>query len=125
LQAHILRNPFGTGLGTANGVAKRLTVTADTDSGYLRTAVDKGILGLILQLGLYCSVMIIGVRAYYRCRDIQIKSIYAAYLSGFFALTFANFYQDVSDQKPLSILLIAVFAVMLRLENMEEQTELS
>ncbi|MEO7988383.1 MAG: hypothetical protein ABI663_02520 [Chryseolinea sp.] len=125
LQGHIMHNPLGSGLGTANGVAKRLTVTADTDSGYLRTAVDKGIPGLIIQLGLYCSVMIIGIRAYYRSRNSRIKSLYAAYLSAFFAITFANFYQDASDQKPLNILMIAVFSIMLRLEKTDDQPELS
>ncbi len=125
LQHHIMRNPLGSGLGTANGISKRLTVTADTDSGYLRTAVDKGIPGLAIQLGLYCSVMIVGVAAYYRSKNSQVRSLYAAYLCGFFALTFANFYQDVSDQKPLSILLIAIFSVLLRLEKTDDQPVLS
>ncbi len=125
LQHHVKQHPLGSGLGTANGIAKRLTVTADTDSGYLRTAVDKGIPGLIIQLGLYCSVMIIGIRAFYRSKSNRVKSLYAAYMCAFFALTFANFYQDASDQKPLSILLISVFTILLRLEKTEDQPELS
>ncbi len=125
LQGHVMQYPLGSGLGTANSIAKRLTVTADTDSGYLRTAVGKGIPGLLIQLTLYCSVMIIGIRAFYKTKNPQIKSFYAAYICAFFALTFANFYQDASDQKPLSILMIASFSIILRLQKTESQPKLS
>ena len=113
LQDYVFSHPLGTGLGSANNVAKRLTVTADTDNGYLRTAVDKGFLGLILQLCLYATVMIVGIRKFYLL-DEKDKVLCAAFLSGLFALTFANFYQDVADQKPLNLILASIFALILR-----------
>lgn len=113
LQDYVFSHPLGTGLGSANNVAKRLTVTADTDNGYLRTAVDKGFLGLIMQLCLYASVMIVGIRRFYLLNEKD-KVLCAAFLSGVFALTFANFYQDVADQKPLNLILASVSALILR-----------
>ncbi len=113
LQRYVFSHPVGTGLGTANSVAKRLTVTGDTDNGYLRTAIDKGFLGLILQLVLYAGVMIVGVRKFYQLEGTD-KVICAAFVAGFFALSFANFYQDVADQKPLNLILASMFALILR-----------
>ncbi len=124
MQRHVMQHPLGSGLGTANGIAKRLTITADTDSGYLRTAVDKGIPGLLIQLALYCSVMVIAVSAFYKTKAGPVKSLYAAYMCAFFAITFAHFYQDASDQKPLSILIIATFSIVLRLQKTEDQPKL-
>lgn len=113
LQDYVFSHPFGTGLGSANNVAKRLTVTADTDNGYLRTTVDKGFLGLMIQLSLYASVMIVGIKKFYLLNEKD-KVLCAAFLSGIFALTFANFYQDVADQKPLNLILASIFALILR-----------
>jgi len=119
LQSYIYRKPFGSGLGMANSISERLTVTADTDSGYLRTAIDKGIVGLLVQLTLYCTLMITGIRAYYDSTDPDMKSLLAAYLAAFFALTVAAFYQDVADQKPISFLMIGVFSVVQRLGSLQ------
>ncbi len=113
LQAYVYSHPQGTGLGAANSIAKRLTVTGDTDNGYLRTAIDKGLLGLLLQLGLYAGAMVTGVRAFYQLDGID-RVMCGALLSGFFALSFANFYQDVADQKPLNLILASIFALILR-----------
>lgn len=113
LQNYVFSKPQGTGLGAANSVAKRLTVTGDTDNGYLRTAIDKGILGLVLQLALYAGVMITGTVTFYRLEGVD-RVVCGALLSGFFALSFANFYQDVADQKPLNLILASIFALILR-----------
>src|SRR5690606_1863298 len=78
LQQYIFQNPLGTGLNTANGVARRLTVTADTDNGYLRAAIDKGLQGLFLQLGLFAAAMVTGVRRFYSLGGID-KALCGAY----------------------------------------------
>jgi hypothetical protein len=119
LQNYVFSNPLGSGLGTANGIAKRLTVTADTDNGYLRTLVDKGIPGLFLQLLLYALVMILGIHHYYTIDDPQLKNMVCAYLAGIFALTFANFYQDVADQKPLNLIMVAAFGLLTKIRSIE------
>ena len=117
LQEHVMSHPVGSGLGRANAIAEQLTVTADTDNGFLRTAVDKGIPGLAIQFALYFTVMFVGIRGFFEARDEKIKSLYAAFLAGLFGMVIANFYQDVVDQKPLNVLIISVFAIILRMEH--------
>lgn len=121
LQDYIWRHPIGVGLGSANKVAGRLTITSDTDSGYLRTAIDKGIPGLLIQFALYFAVMFVGINTFYDSDDPLTKSLLAAYLAAFFAVTVANFYQDTVDQKPLNILTASVFAIVLRFQKMTEK----
>ncbi|HEY3405728.1 MAG TPA: hypothetical protein VGK59_20230 [Ohtaekwangia sp.] len=116
LQDYVWRHPVGAGLGSANAISGRLTITADTDSGYLRTAVDKGLVGLLVQFALYFAVMFVGINTFYDSDDPLVKSLLAAYLTAFFALTVANFYQDTVDQKPLNILIASIFAIILRLQ---------
>jgi putative inorganic carbon (hco3(-)) transporter len=122
LQNYVFSNPLGSGLGTANGIAKRLTITADTDNGYLRTLVDKGFPGLFLQLLLYALVMIFGINYYYATEDPELKNIVGAYLAGIFALTFANFYQDVADQKPLNLIMVAAFGLLTKIRSVENKS---
>lgn len=117
LQQYIFQNPLGTGLNTANGVARRLTVTADTDNGYLRAAIDKGLQGLFLQLGLFAAAMVTGVRRFYSLGGID-KALCGAYLSGLFALSFAHFYQDVTDQKPLNLILASIYAIIVTFKKL-------
>jgi putative inorganic carbon (hco3(-)) transporter len=116
LQDYVWRHPIGAGLGSANAISGRLTITADTDSGYLRTAVDKGLVGLLVQFALYFAVMFVGINTFYDSDDPLVKSLLAAYLTAFFAITVANFYQDTVDQKPLNILVACIFAIVLRLQ---------
>jgi putative inorganic carbon (HCO3(-)) transporter len=127
LQKYIYTHPTGVGLGTANQIAGRYSITSDTDSGYLRTAIEKGILGLILQMGLFFAVIYVGVNTFFDSRDMLLRTLIAAYLAGILGIAVANFYQDAVDQKPMNILLASFFAIILRLNQFQtrEGTQLN
>lgn len=119
LQDYVLNHPIGGGLGTANETAGRLSTTYDPDNGYLRTALDKGVLGLLIQLGLFFTVMLKAINGYYASEDKKIKSIYASFIASFFAITVAQFFQDSVDQKPVNFIISAGFAMVVRLKEFD------
>ena len=47
--------PFGEGLGTKGGVARRLGLPGVTDNGYIKLMVEQGILGLLLVVTLFLA----------------------------------------------------------------------
>jgi putative inorganic carbon (hco3(-)) transporter len=123
VQPYILSHPFGGGLNTAGsfGLANEpdhpLAGEWDPDSGYLKTALERGMVGLAIQLVFYASILLFGLTHYYRSIDPEHKIIYIAYLSGFFALSVANFAQDSMEQKPVSLILMASIATILKLST--------
>jgi uncharacterized membrane protein YjjP (DUF1212 family) len=86
-----------------------------TDSGLLRVALERGWLGLLVNLGFFATIMIYGTISYYNARDEKIKIFYAAYLAAFFAISIAHFTQDATEQKPIIIILTSSFVLMTQL----------
>ena len=82
------------------------------DSDYFETVLETGWIGLIIHLGLYAAVMIVGIRNYYSTVDRRIRIFYLAYLSAFFALTIAAFVKKAVDQFPLGFIVGAIYVLM-------------
>jgi hypothetical protein len=62
---HLLRQPLGSGLGSTDIVAMRFGVTPlAADNQYLRYAVELGVLGLLLHIGVLAGAFASGVRAW-------------------------------------------------------------
>ena len=62
---HLLRQPLGSGLGSTDMVAMRFGLTPLTaDNQYLRYAVELGVLGLLLHVGVLAGAFASGVRAW-------------------------------------------------------------
>ncbi|MEQ9413596.1 MAG: O-antigen ligase family protein, partial [Cyclobacteriaceae bacterium] len=94
IQPYIYSHPIGGGVFTTNDIGHVYSpghrlAGFQTDSGYLKTALEKGWIGLIIQLALYSVIMAIGISNYFKVRDPEIKIYYAAYMASFFALTVA------------------------------------
>ena len=91
------------------------------DSDYFETVLELGWMGLIIHLALYGSVMLVGVRNYYRTRDKRIRTFYLAYLSAFFALTIAAFVKKAVDQFPLGFIVGSVYVLMPKMISFESE----
>ncbi|RAW01357.1 O-antigen ligase family protein [Pseudochryseolinea flava] len=121
LQPYAQTHPIGGGLNTVGNLGlrlepgHRLAGPYDTDSGFLRIALERGWIGLALIMYMYATAMIVGVINFYKARDEQIKIFYAAYLAAFFAISVAHFTQDATDQKPIIIIITASFAFFINL----------
>jgi putative inorganic carbon (HCO3(-)) transporter len=121
LQPKIQSHPIGWGLNTVGNLGTRLEPghplagPYDTDSGYLRVALERGWIGLILILYFYATAMTVGIVNYYKVVRQDIKIFYAAYLAAFFAISVAHFTQDATDQKPIVIIIMASFVFFIKM----------
>jgi putative inorganic carbon (HCO3(-)) transporter len=129
LQAYVKSHPIGGGLNTAgnsglsNSKGHPLAGKYDPDSGYLRTALEMGWIGLLLSLLLYGSVVIGGIRNYFRLYDPDLKLYAIIYTCAFFGLSVAHYAQDALFQKPINILVVASFALMVKLKDLDTELQ--
>ena len=129
MQPYARTHPVGGGLNTTGKLGLKyepqheLAGHWDPDSGYLKTALERGWIGLLVQLGFYATVLIFGIIHCFRTRDPWKQTYYIAYLAGFFALSIANYAQDSMDQKPLNIVLVSSFAILIRLSLLPDAEE--
>lgn len=123
-QPYIRSHPIGGGVNTTDGEGEALSpghqlAGFPTDSGYLKTALTVGWIGLILLMSLYFVVIAIGVKNYYAAKDPLIKALYSAYIVAFFSLLVANYAQSAMGQKPTGLLVFSIFVIMPNLIKLE------
>lgn len=131
LQEYVKSHPIGGGLNTAGntGLSQSpghpLAGRYDPDSGHLRTALEMGWIGLFFSLLLYCSVIIKGIRNYFSLKDPKLRLYSIIYCSAFFGLTIAHYAQDALFQKPINLLVIATYALMIKLKDIDNELAFS
>ncbi|HTH56687.1 MAG TPA: O-antigen ligase family protein [Cyclobacteriaceae bacterium] len=127
VQPYVRSHPFGGGFYTSGALGLRydpshpLAGKWDPDSGYLRTALERGWIGLLVQLGFYATILIVGLKFYFRCSDPADATLCCAYLCGFFALSVANYAQDSLEQKPINLIVMASVASIINLIALEKK----
>jgi putative inorganic carbon (hco3(-)) transporter len=129
LQEYVRSHPFGGGLNTTgvNGVkysaGHPLAEGWDPDSGYLLTALELGWIGLVLGMLFFFTVVLQGINNYFSINDPLLQNINLAYVVPFFALSVAHFTQDAMFQKPVYLVIIATYALMLTLPSYHKSTK--
>lgn len=127
MQPYIREHALGGGFNTTGALGMQyepdhpLAGKWDPDSGYLKTALERGWVGLLFQLGFYATILITGVNFYFRSRDEVARAYCCAYLCAFFALSVANYAQDSLDQKPTNLILMASFASLVTFSTSEQK----
>src|SRR5690606_27249355 len=126
LQSYVQSHPFGGGLNTTgpNGLkyspGHPLAEGWDADSGYLLTALEMGWIGLSLGMLFFFAVKVKGINNYFSIRDPMLKTITLAYIVPFMALSVAHFTQDAMFQKPVYLVIIATYAMMLTIPTLDK-----
>ncbi len=119
LQEYVRSHPFGGGLNTTgqNGLkysaGHTLAEGWDPDSGYLLTALELGWIGLVLGMAFFFVVVVKGIDNYFSINDPLVQNYTLAYIVPFFSLSVAHFTQDAMFQKPVYLVIIATYALML------------
>jgi O-antigen ligase len=127
LQKYILSHPIGGGLYTTgvNGVrysaGHELAQGWDADSGYLLIGLELGWIGLILFLVFFFMVMVRGINNYFSIKDPLLQTLNLTYLVPVMALSVAHFTQDAMFTKPMNLVVIAAYAVILRIPTFEKK----
>lgn len=127
LQSYVMEHPFGGGLYTTgqNGVrysaGHELAQGWDPDSGYLLIALELGSVGLTLFMIFFGIVVIRGINNHYVIRDPLLKTYNLVYLVPFFALSVAHYTQDAVFTKPMNLVVIAAYAVIVKAASLERR----
>jgi putative inorganic carbon (hco3(-)) transporter len=119
IQPYILEHPIGGGLSTTGDSGLKYSPQHElagfpSDSGFLRTALEMGWIGLVLQLLLYATSSAYGIYIFYKTKQPEVKIMLAAYVAASFAFTLANFSQ-VATKMPIGPILYSVYAVFIQL----------
>ena len=128
LQKYVQTHPIGGGLNTVGQNGRRyspghtLAEVGDADSGYLLTALEMGWVGLIIGLSFFFAVMLKGINNYFSMRDPLLKTINLVYIVPFLALSVAHFTQDAMFQKPVYLVIIATYAVVITLPTFAKKS---
>jgi hypothetical protein len=127
LQEYVLSHPIGGGLATTGANGKKyspghyLAGGWDPDSGYLLTALEMGWIGLIIFQVFFFIVVYRGIQNYFALDDPLLKTMNLTYIVPFFALSVAHFTQDAMFQKPINIIVIVTYAVVIRIPSFQKK----
>jgi hypothetical protein len=127
LQEYVLSHPIGGGLATTGANGKKyspghyLAGGWDPDSGYLLTALEMGWIGLIIFQVFFFIVVYRGIQNYFALDDPLLKTMNLTYIVPFFALSVAHFTQDAMFQKPVNIIVIVTYAVVIRIPSFQKK----
>ncbi len=127
LQQYVLTHPIGGGLATTgqNGVkyspGHYLAGGWDPDSGYLLTALEMGWIGLIIFQVFFFIVVYRGIQNYFALDDPLLKTLTLTYIVPFMALSVAHFTQDAMFQKPVNLIVIVTYAIVIRIPSFQKK----
>lgn len=128
IQPYIYAHPIGGGLGTT-GLHGAMTNPGhylagfQTDSGYLKKALETGWIGLGVICILYFVFLREGIRGYFRCRDEQIRVVYAAATGSILTFYIAEFAQDAIGQITDLVVYYPIMAIIMKLKYFDKPGE--
>jgi putative inorganic carbon (hco3(-)) transporter len=127
LQKYVQKHPIGGGLyttgvnGTRYSRGHELAQGWDPDSGYLLLGLELGSIGLVLFQVFFFLVMLRGINNNFEISDPLLRTYNLAYLIPFFALSVAHYTQDAIFTKPMNLVGIAAYAVLVKLPSLERK----
>jgi putative inorganic carbon (hco3(-)) transporter len=129
IQKYIYKHPFGGGIATTGGSGEDYNpghqlAGFPPDSLFLKMALERGWLGLILIIGFYFTIMLTGVNNFFKAKNPKIKNIYLAYLGAIFPISIAGLTQEI-EQKPLFMIIFGAIVIFLNLVKYEDELEKS
>ncbi len=126
IQPYMHSHPIGGGLGTTGGAPGELELGNSfshplkgfqTDSGFLRMALEYGWIGLILQCITFFIVLQQGIRTYYRSNDPEARHLLLAAVICIFSYVIAHYAQGAIGTLPGAFLFYSLIAMIIRLRK--------
>ena len=127
IKPFVYTHPLGGGLGSTGEWGAKfnpgtLLGTFQPDSGYVRTTVEMGIIGLLIFSYMIWVILKTGINTYYKIRDPELKSYSLAVLLMVFTWNIGNFPQQALVQYPSNVLFflaVALIGVIYRLDQQQ------
>ena len=131
IKPYIWSHPIGGGLGSVGEWGKKFSPGSylsnfPPDSGYVRTTVELGPIGLFIFCALMFTILKTGIDNYYKIKDLELKSYCLGAVIMIFTWNVANFPQEALVQYPSNVifyLTVALINITLRLDK-EQQNKL-
>lgn len=126
IKPYIYSHPMGGGLGATGEWGARFSPhsylgTFQPDSGYVRTTVELGWIGLLLFSFMILTILITGVNNYFKIKDPQLKSYLLAVILIVFTWNIGNFPQQAIVQYPSNVLFFLSVALMVAIYRIDQQ----
>ncbi|MEO1449079.1 MAG: O-antigen ligase family protein [Bacteroidota bacterium] len=120
IQPFIQEHPIGAGMGATGEFGQQfspytLLSQFPSDSGYVRIAVETGWVGLLVYLSLMATMLLTGVRAYFRTRDERKRSWIAALMGFVCFMIIGHYAQETISELPLGLICFTAVAAAIRL----------
>ncbi|MBO9154223.1 O-antigen ligase family protein [Chitinophaga sp. GCM10012297] len=128
IQPYILNHPIGGGVCTSGVLGLEYNpghplAGFPPDSGYLRTAIETGYVGLGLTCLIYFIVLYMGVRNYYRSKNNDYRLLYLGIVASLYSYIVANYAQVAIGQMPGSLFFYSAMAVIINMGNIESKQQ--
>jgi hypothetical protein len=130
IKPYVYSHPFGGGLGSVGEWGSRFSPnsflgTFQPDSGYVRTTVELGWVGLLLFSFMVFTILKTGINNYYKIKDPQLKSYSLAVVLIVFIWNIGNFPQQAIVQYPSNVLFFLSVALMVVIYRIDQQQNLA
>lgn len=130
IKPYVYSHPFGGGLGATGEWGARFSPhsylgTFQPDSGYVRTTVELGWVGLLLFSFMVFVILKTGVNNYFKIKDPQLKSYSLAVVLIVFIWNVGNFPQQAIVQYPSNVLFFLSVALMVAIYRIDQQQNLA
>jgi putative inorganic carbon (HCO3(-)) transporter len=119
IQPYLYEHPIGGGVYTTGGQGDEFNpghylAGFPPDSGYLRTALETGIIGLFILLLFHFIILKSGIFAFFRQNSIEFKNASLISTLIIFSFIIANYSQDAFGQIPSCFLFCLCLATIVR-----------
>jgi putative inorganic carbon (HCO3(-)) transporter len=129
IKPYIWSHPIGGGLGSTGEWGKKFAPGSylsnfPPDSGYVRTTVEAGPVGLLIFVIMMFVILKTGINNYYKIRDPELKSICLGATFVIFVFNIGNFPQEALVQYPSNVyfyLSAAFIVVTKRIDDLQNQ----
>jgi putative inorganic carbon (HCO3(-)) transporter len=130
IQPYILSHPIGGGLATSGmqGLEynpNHILAGFPPDSGFLRSAVETGWLGLAIQCCLYFIILYSGAKGFYSSRNKIVRLYFLSATIGAFVFILAQYAQVSIGQIPSCFLFYPFLAIIVRLTRLRKPLSVS
>ncbi len=117
IKPYVWSHPMGGGLGSTGEWGKKFAPGSflssfPPDSGYVRTTVELGWIGLTIFCVLIFTILKTGINNYFKIKDPELKSYCLAMVLMVFAWNIANFPQEALVQYPSNVVFYLTVALM-------------
>ena len=89
------------------------------DSGYMKIAIETGIIGVLLTMACYFTVMYVGISQYYKSKNAEFRIYISGMVVVVYSLIIFTYVQKSINQFPVGLILYSIFAILAKIDVIE------